>query len=214
MSIVCKSRTRGWRPTNLASVLPTCKAGYYAGKLIGSVMWGSPVGFSGSGNLNWKGARFGIAIMNGTRESAILWSGIREIIPLTNREPWCPLTRNYEEIDLLSPWKVPGVQTLKRSDCSAILFSVNENYIRCEGNGPKILNGPQGNVASKTAASMKTLKGLEKLLASLRIKRIWCYQPVKTLLHAKVLFREQLYFDDLFCLCCCFCFRFFFFFGE
>ena len=78
-------------------------------------------------------------------------------------------------------------------------------------NWPKILNGPQGNVASKTAASMKMLKGLEKLLASLRIKPIWCYQPVKTLLHAKVLFREQLYFDDLFCWCCCFCFRFFFF---
>ena len=97
----------------------------------------------------------------------------------------------YEEIDLLSPWKVPGVQTLKRLDCSAILFSVNENYIRCEGNWPKILNGPQGNVASKTAASMKMLKGLEKLLASLRIKPIWCYQPVKTLLHAKVLFRNS-----------------------
>ena len=75
----------------------------------------------------------------------------------------------------------------------------------------KILNGPQGNVASKTAASMKMLKGLEKLLASLRIKPIWCSQPVKTLLHAEVLFRKQLYFDDLFCLCCCFCFLFFFF---
>ena len=46
-------------------------------------------------------------------------------------------------------------------------------------------------MASKTAASMKMLKGLEKLLASLRIKPIRCYQPVKTLLHAKVLFRNS-----------------------
>ena len=38
--------------------------------------------------------------MNGTRE---LRSGIREIIPYTNREPGCPLTRVHEEIDLPSP---------------------------------------------------------------------------------------------------------------
>ena len=49
-----------------------------------------------------KGARCGIAIMNGTRESAILKSGIREIVTLTNREPRWPLTRIYEEIDPLS----------------------------------------------------------------------------------------------------------------
>ena len=41
-----------------------------------------------------------IAIINGTRESAILRSGIWEII--TKREPECPLTRIYKEIDLLS----------------------------------------------------------------------------------------------------------------
>ena len=41
-------------------------------------------------------------IMNGTRESAILKSGIREIVTLTNREPRWPLTRIYEEIDPLS----------------------------------------------------------------------------------------------------------------
>ena len=47
-----------------------------------------------------KGARCGIVVMNGTRE---LRSGIREIIPYTNREPRCPLTRVHEEIDLPSP---------------------------------------------------------------------------------------------------------------
>ena len=36
------------------------------------------------------------------RESAILKSGIREIVTLTNREPRWPLTRIYEEIDPLS----------------------------------------------------------------------------------------------------------------
>ena len=49
-----------------------------------------------------KRARRGIVIMNGTRESAILKSGIREIVTLTNREPRWPLTRIYEEIDPLS----------------------------------------------------------------------------------------------------------------
>lgn len=37
--------------------------------------------------------------MNGTRE---LRSRIREIIPYTNREPGCPLTRVHEKIDLPS----------------------------------------------------------------------------------------------------------------
>ena len=46
--------------------------------------------------------------MNGTRESVILRSGMREIVTETNREPGCPLTRIYEEIDLLSPQKAPG----------------------------------------------------------------------------------------------------------
>ena len=36
------------------------------------------------------------------RESAILKSGIREIVTLTKREPRWPLTRIYEEIDPLS----------------------------------------------------------------------------------------------------------------
>ena len=39
-----------------------------------------------------------------------------------------------------------------------------ENFIRTEvANLTKILNGPQGNVASKTAASIEMLNGLENL---------------------------------------------------
>ena len=39
-----------------------------------------------------------------------------------------------------------------------------ENSIRTEvANLTKILNGPQGNVASKTAASIEMLNGLENL---------------------------------------------------
>ena len=46
----------------------------------------------------------------------------------------------------------------------------NVNYIRSEAaNLSKILNGPKGNEASKTAASVEMLNGLEKPPASLRI---------------------------------------------
>ena len=46
----------------------------------------------------------------------------------------------------------------------------NGNYIRSEAaNLSKILNGPEGNEASKTAASVEMLNGLEKPPASLRI---------------------------------------------
>ena len=35
-----------------------------------------------------------------------------EIITETNREPGCLMSRIYEEIDLLSPWKAPGEEAI------------------------------------------------------------------------------------------------------
>ena len=74
-----------------------------------------------------------------------------------------------EEIDLLSLWKAPGEQA-----AAGLFMRGNVNYIRSEAaNLSKILNGPKGNEASKTAASVEMLNGLEKPPASLRIISIW-----------------------------------------
>ena len=59
-------------------------------------------------------------------------------------------------------------QVNRRADVQA-----NENYIRSKvANLPKILNGPQGNEACQTAASVEMLNGTEKPPASLRIIHI------------------------------------------
>ena len=91
--------------------------------------------------------------MNGTRESAILMSGIREIITSTNQEPGCPLTIIYEEIDLVSHEKHWAYRLSSIQEAVGLLSDTlpllrgNENYIRSElANLSKILNGPQGNV--------------------------------------------------------------------
>ena len=91
--------------------------------------------------------------MNGTRKSAILMSGIREIITSTNREAGCPLTIIYEEIDLVSHVKHRAYRLSSIQEAVGLLSDTlqllrgNENYIRSEvANLSKILNGPQGNV--------------------------------------------------------------------
>ena len=91
--------------------------------------------------------------MNGTRESAILMSGIREIITSTNRGPGCPLTIIYEEIDLVSHEKHQAYRLSSIQEAVGLLSETlqllrgNENYIRSElAHLSKILNGPQSNV--------------------------------------------------------------------
>ena len=91
--------------------------------------------------------------MNGTRESAILKSGIREIITQTNRETGCPLTRIYEEINLLSHEKHQANRLSNIQEAVGLLSDTlqllrgKENYIKSEvANLSKILTGPQGNV--------------------------------------------------------------------
>ena len=91
--------------------------------------------------------------MNGTRESAILRSGIREIITQTNRETGCPLTRVHEEINLLSHEKHQANRLSNIQEAVGLLSDTlqllrgKENYIRSEvANLSKILTGPQGNV--------------------------------------------------------------------
>ena len=58
-----------------------------------------------------KRARCGIFIVNGTRESVILRGGIRESITSTLQEPGSPLTRIYEETDLLESPEKPSHAT-------------------------------------------------------------------------------------------------------
>ena len=89
--------------------------------------------------------------MNGTLVSAIFRSGIREII--TNLWPGRPLTRIYEEIDLLSHEKYQVCRLSSIQEAVGLLSDTiqllreNENYIRSEvANLSTILNGPQGNV--------------------------------------------------------------------
>ena len=73
-------------------------------------------------------------------------------------------------------------QVFKRqSDCSATqLLRGNENYIRGEvANLPKILNGPQGNVASKTTASIKML--LKALKNFQQVSELYRYDALNLL---------------------------------
>ena len=99
--------------------------------------------------------RCGIAIMDGTRESAILRSDIREIITETNQEPRCPLTRIYKGIDLLSHEKHQAYRLSSIQEAVGLLSDTlpiellrgNENYHRNEvANLSQIFNGPQRNV--------------------------------------------------------------------
>ena len=91
--------------------------------------------------------------MNGTRESAILRSGIREIITQTNRETGCPLSIIYEEINILSYEKHQANRLSNIQEAIGLLSDTlqllrgKENYIRSKvANLSKILTGPQGNV--------------------------------------------------------------------
>ena len=84
--------------------------------------------------------------------------------------------RTGQEIDLLSHEKHQALRFSIIQEAVGLLSDTlqllrgNENYIRSEvANLSKILNSPQGNVASKTTASIKTLNELEKPPASLRI---------------------------------------------
>ena len=61
--------------------------------------------------------------MKGTRESVILRSRIREIITEINRVPGCPLTRIYEEIDLLSHEKHQAYRLSSIQEAVGLLFS-------------------------------------------------------------------------------------------
>ena len=64
----------------------------------------------------------------------------------------------------------------RRSSCSVTLELLcgNENYIRSEvANLPKILSGPKGNKASKTAASVEMLNGRENPHGVRLPKKLW-----------------------------------------
>ena len=104
--------------------------------------------------------------MNGTRESVILRSGIREMI--TSNEPrtdvrWREWMRKlifsvHEKHQAHRLTSIQGVVGLVSK--TPQLSRGNENSMRSEvASLPKILNGPQSNLVSKTAAS----NGLETL---------------------------------------------------
>ena len=62
------------------------------------------------------------------------------------------------------------MKSTRRTGGSRAVYARVVNYIRSEAaNLSKILNGPKGNEASKTAASVEMLNGIEKPPASLRI---------------------------------------------
>ena len=75
------------------------------------------------------------------------------------------LWRNWYSQSTKSTRHTGSLAFRRRLGCSATLFELlrgNENYISSEvANFPKILNGPKGNKASKTAASVEILNGLE-----------------------------------------------------
>ena len=110
-----------------------------------------------------RGARCRIPIMNGTRESATLRSGMS-------------VDENLFSHSQKSIRRTGFLAFRRRSSCSATLELLcgNENYIRSEvANLPKILSGPKGNKASKTAASVEMLNGRENPHGVRLPKKLW-----------------------------------------
>ena len=77
--------------------------------------------------------------------------------------------------------RLSSIQEAIRLPCDTLqLLRGNENYIRSEvANLPKILNGPQGNVASKTTASIKML--LKALKNFQQVSELYRYDALNLL---------------------------------
>ena len=80
------------------------------------------------------------------------------------------------------------------------LLRGNENYTRSEvANVPKILNGSQGNVASKSTASIEMLTSLENLQKVAELYRydalnlLSCITPDVENIHSVVHHKDQLF---------------------
>ena len=82
------------------------------------------------------------------------------------------------------------------------LLRGNENYTRSEvANLPKILNGSQGNVASKSTASIEVLTSLENLQKvselyrydALDLNLLSCMTPDVENIHSAVHHKDQLF---------------------